>query len=432
MSVPFRPYQKTDFDTLRETIRAGEKRATFEGSVGHGKTLVILYLAKTYSAAGKKVLILSNRSAVNNQLRDADGGLPGVEVMTVQAADRRRDKLAADPADLILVDEVHMGGAASQYQRVLDCSPDAVAIGFTGTPKPETFDVFPAHVKGHGAAWLTENGYLSPLRYICSDPLDLSGVGIKRGEYDEAQVIEKLSERRIYADAIQSYEQYGHLGGTLGFCVIVDHAEDTAAEFHAAGHPCEVLIGKDKDEGVERKISVLRNGGLVFSVDKVSAGFNLPDLRVLLSLRPTASEQLWVQQLDRVARASDGKPFGLVVDHVGNTLRLGTLTEERDWRNPEERKAKAKTEDGQSLSVRQCDACYAVFPSGPSVCPSCGESLGKDNRIPKDEAVRCKAPRARCRGDPAAAGAGQGPCRGTTSRPCGASRSRQTRKKGRA
>ena len=212
MSVHFRPYQKTDVDTLRETIRTGEKRVLFEASVGYGKTVVIEYLAESYSAAGRKVWVLSNRSAVVKQLRDAAGSLPSVEVMTVQAADRRREKLASDPADLILVDEIHMGGAASQYRRVLDCSPDAVAIGFTGTPKPETFDVFPAHVKGHGAGWLTDNGWLSPLRYICPDPLDLSGVGIKRGEYDEAQVIEKLSERRIYADAIQSYEEYGHLG----------------------------------------------------------------------------------------------------------------------------------------------------------------------------------------------------------------------------
>ncbi len=385
-----REYQSQDVDKLRDALHQGAKRVLFEASVGYGKSVVIEHLAAAYSAVGRRVWVLSNRSAVVNQLRSRAGGMPGVTVMTVQAADRRRESLAAEPAALILVDEVHMGGAAAQYRRVLDCAPGAVAIGFTGTPRPETFSVFPAHVQGRGAAWLTEQGFLSPLRYVCPDPLDLSGVGIRRGEYDESQVMEALAERKIYADAIESYRKYGHLGPTLGFCVNVQHAEDTAAEFRAAGFPCEVLTGKDKAEEVERKIAVLRDGGLVFSVDKVSAGFDLPDLRVILVLRPTASEQLWGQILGRPARAAEGKDFGLVVDHVGNVLRLGVLTETRDWRNPETRKAERQTEDGESLSVRQCDGCFAVFPTGPKECPMCGTALGKDTRIPKAEAVRLR------------------------------------------
>ena len=385
-----REYQQQDVSTLRDTLRQGAKRVLFEASVGYGKSVVIEHLAAAYSAVGRRVWVVSNRSEVVNQLRKRAGEMFGVTVMTVQAADRRRNRLSEEPAALILVDEVHMGGAAAQYRRVLDCAPDAVAIGFTGTPRPETFEVFPAHVQGRGAAWLTEQGFLAPLRYICPDPLDLSGVGIRRGEYDETQVIEALQERKIYADAIKSYRQYGHLGPTLGFCVNVKHAEDTAAEFRAAGYQCEVLTGKDKPAEVARKIDILRNGGLIFSIDKVSAGFDLPDLRVILVLRPTASEQLWGQILGRPARAVDGKGFGLVVDHVGNVLRLGTLTEPRDWRNPETRRSERQTEDGQALSVRQCEGCYAVFPSGPKECPMCGEALLKDTRIPRAETIRLR------------------------------------------
>ena len=385
-----RDYQSDDIDKLRSALKSGARRVLFEASVGYGESIIIEHLAAAYSAAGRRVWVLSNRSAVVGQLRDRAGDLPGVEVMTVQAADRRRARLAADPADLILVDEVHMGGAAAQYRRVLDCAPAAVAIGFTGSPKPETFEAFPEHVAGRDAAWLTENGYLAPLRYICPDPLDLSGVGVRRGEYDEAQVMSALEERRIYSDAIKSYEEYGHLGPTLGFCVNVKHAEDTAREFRAAGHPCEVLTGSDKADAVAEKIASLRDGGLVFSVDKVSAGFDLPDLRVLLSLRPTKSEQLWVQKLGRVARASDGKSHGLVVDHVGNTLRLGTLTETRDWQHLEAQRAERQTDDGEALSVRQCESCYAAFPAGPAECPACGTALARDTRIPKSEAVRLR------------------------------------------
>lgn len=371
-------------------MQGGARRVLFEASVGYGKSVVIQHLAAAYSAAGKRVWVLSNRSAVVDQLALRAAHMLGVRVITVQAADRRRDALANEPADLILVDEAHMGGSAAQYARVLDASPGARVVAFTGTPRPKTFETFPAHVQGRGARWLTENKYLSPLRYVCPDPLDLSRIAGSRGEYDESQVMELLQERRLYADALETYRTHGLGVPTLGFCVNVKHATDTADEFRRAGHACEVLTGKDRPEDVARKIAALADGGLCFSVDKVSAGFDMPDLRVLLSLRPTKSEQLWVQQLGRAARASDGKTHGLVLDHVGNTLRLGTLTEERNWRASDEDRAKRTTETGESLSVCQCAECMAAFEAGPSCCPYCGASLAKETRIPRSESVRLR------------------------------------------
>jgi superfamily II DNA or RNA helicase len=385
-----RKYQSEDVDKLRDTLRSGARRVLFEASVGYGKSVVIEHLAAAYSSAGRRVWVLSNRSAVVNQLRARAGDMPGVTVMTVQAADRRRDKLAADPAHLVLVDEVHMGGAAAQYRRVLDCAPGAVAVGFTGTPRPETFSVFPAHVQGRGAAWLTEQGFLAPLKYAVPNELDLRHVKKRRGEFDEAQIAEIMAERRIYSNAIENFRVYGLHVPTLGFCVNITHATETAEQFRRAGHSCEVLTGKDKADEVEYKIDCLKDGGLVFSIDKVSAGFDLPDLRTLLSLRPTASPQLWVQQLGRAARASEGKEFGRVVDHCGNGRRLGSLTMLRNWRDPEDDRQKRQTEDGQSLGVRTCGECLAMFDAGPARCPECGTSLAKETRIPTAEAVRLR------------------------------------------
>lgn len=395
LPIAFRTHQEHDvFTLLRPALYGGSTRILFEASVGYGKSKVIAFLAWSWSKAGKRVWVLSNRSAVVGQLAGATSSMPNVIAMTVQAADRRRPQLAAEPADLILIDEAHMGGAAPQYSRVMDCAPNARVIAFTGTPTPQLFDVFPTHIKGHGAKWLTENGWLAPLLYHTPNKLDLRKIAIKKGEYDEAAVMALLEERRIYGHAIDSYRTYGQGVPTLGFCVNVKHAEATAEEFRKAGHPCDVLVGADSEREVERKIQALTDGGLVFSVDKVSAGFDLPDLRVILSLRPTASEQLWVQQLGRVARAADGKTHGMVCDHVGNARRLGSLTEERDWRHLEETQAARLTEDGDRLSMRTCDACLATFESGPTCCPCCGASLARDTRIPRAESVRLAAVKA--------------------------------------
>lgn len=391
--VDLRGYQQEDVSKLRHVLRQGAKRALFEASVGYGKSVVIYFLAVAYSAAGKRVWVLSNRSAVVDQLADRAGWLPGVTVMTVQAADRRKERLSKEPADLILIDEVHMGGAAAQYGRVMDCAPGAVSIGFTGTPKPETFSVFPAHVKGHDSKWLTERGFLAPLKYITpdvNDIIDMSGVRRRNGDYDPSAAIEALQQKKIYSNVIEDFRTYGLHVPTLGFCVNVQHAHDTAEIFRKAGHKCDVLIGKDSKQDVENKIAMLKDGGLLFSVDKVSAGFDLPDLRTLLLMRPTESEQLHVQQLGRAARAAAGKECGYIVDHVGNVHNQGTLTLQRDWLNLEATKGQRKTEDGRSLAIRQCDDCMAIFEAGPKVCPDCGVVLVKDQRISCDEAVRLK------------------------------------------
>lgn len=285
-----------------------------------------------------------------------------------------------------------MGGSAAQYARVIGCAPSARVVAFTGTPKPDLFKTFPCHVQGRGARWLTDNGFLAPLRYLPPNPLDLRGIAIRNGEYDDKQLLELLEERRIYADAIETYRTHGLGVPTLGFCVNIRHAVDTAEQFKAAGHPCKVLVGKDRPEAVKNMIASLADGGLLFSVDRVSAGFDMPDLRVMLSMRPTKSEQLWVQQLGRVARAADGKDCGWVLDHAGNTHLLGTLTEERDWTEEpnEEKRAHAVTEDGQKLSIRQCTEYLGSFEVGPKQCPYCNAPLDRDTRISKAEAVRLK------------------------------------------
>lgn len=383
-----RDYQTEDLAKVSEALKQGAQRVLFEASVGYGKSVLIETMATAYSKTGRPVWVLSNRSAVINQLRKRAAHLPGVQVMTVQAADRRRAELALSPAALVLIDEVHMGGSAAQYGRVLDCAPAARVVAFTGSPSPENFDMFPAYVQGRSSRWLTEQGFLAPLRYFPPNKFDLRGVALKRGEFDEASVMQLLEERRIFSNAIENYRAHGVGVPTLGFCVNVKHAVSTAEEFRKAGHRCEVLTGADNEKEVERKVAALGDGGLTFSVDKVSAGFDLPDLRLMLSLRPTNSERVWTQQLGRFARAAPGKTHGLILDHVGNSTRLGTLTLERNWRGSGKTKATAETVDGECLAVRQCPSCVGVFESGPSRCPYCDAELARDTRISRAESVR--------------------------------------------
>jgi superfamily II DNA or RNA helicase len=385
--MKFRGYQEEDYEDLTSRIEDGACRLLFEGSVGYGKSLIIERLAHEYADHGEPVLVLSNRRAVVDQLRKRAAGKSRITTSTVQGIVRRIDRITA-PA-LILIDEAHMGGAAAQYRRVLDAFPDAVVVGFTGTPTPDLFDILPEHVPGRTPAWLTERGFLAPLRYVCPSRPELNAVRIRKGEYDPAQLLDAMNAKDICGDAIQSYRRWCAGRPTLLFAIHVKHAEAVADEFRAAGIACEVLTGKDSADETERKIAWIRDGGLLIAVDKVSAGFDMPDLHAIISLRPTKSPQLWVQQMGRVARVkADGGP-GLVIDHSGNAMRLGTLTMSRDWREKDpDADPDRQTEDGESLDVRQCSECMFIWDTGGHECPACGHDNGRDQRISKREKIR--------------------------------------------
>lgn len=388
MTALLRPYQDRALDDLRRLLRGGARHILFEASVGFGKSVIIERVAHGYAGAGHNVLVLSNRTAVVDQLRARAAGNDRIIASTVQGVVRRLDRIPAPK--LILVEEVHMGGAAGQYRSVYDAHPDAIVIGYTGTPTPELYNLLPAVVTGESAAALTRDGWLAPLRYRVPQRLDLSRIPLIGGDYDQEALREELERRAICGDAIRSYLDHCAGRPALLFAINVKHACNIAEKFAGAGIAAEVLTGADKADEVTRKLAWLRAGGLVIAVDKVSAGFDLPDLAAILSLRPTKSAQLWVQQLGRVARAAPGKTAGLVLDHADNTLRLGTLTEERDWRTADRISAERQTDDGERLSIRRCPACLFVFETGPAACPACGANCGKDLRISKQESIELR------------------------------------------
>jgi superfamily II DNA or RNA helicase len=392
--TPFR-HQAHDLGLLRQAIRSDALRILFEASCGYGKSIVILIIAMGYALAGKRVLVLANRTAVVDQLANRAAGTENITVMTVQSADSRHKYGTLPIFDVILADEIHMGGAGAQYGRVFDASPDALIIGFTGTPTPDLFDVLKVHVEGHGAKWLTDHGFLAPLKYHCPETVDFSKIRTRNGEFDPTELIEVIERSEICGDAIESYRE-GCIGRpTLLFTVNTKHAEMVRDEFSAAGHHAEILTGKDKRSEVERKIAHIKAGGLLIAIDKVSAGFDLPELHAIISLRPTKSAQLWVQQLGRAARAADGKDFGHVYDHAGNTLRCGTLTEIRNWRERGDVSDDRKTENGERLDHRTCRCCHLAYEaSAGNECPFCGNDNGADLRISKRESIRLREQRA--------------------------------------
>jgi superfamily II DNA or RNA helicase len=72
--------------------------------------------------------------------------------------------------------------------------------------------------------------------------------------------------------------------------------------------------------------------------------------------------------IGRCLRPSPGKAAAVVLDHVGNTLRLGHHLEPREWTLD----GLAKRDREQAPSVKVCPVCFATSMSAAQVCRECG------------------------------------------------------------
>jgi superfamily II DNA or RNA helicase len=93
--------------------------------------------------------------------------------------------------------------------------------------------------------------------------------------------------------------------------------------------------------------------------------------------RPTDSLSLYLQQVGRGLRKCDGKPYAVVLDHVGNSHRHGLPTDDREWTL----EGKVGRQGGEKApSVKICPQCFSAMASAKHACPECGHQFVAERR----------------------------------------------------
>jgi superfamily II DNA or RNA helicase len=107
----------------------------------------------------------------------------------------------------------------------------------------------------------------------------------------------------------------------------------------------------------------------------IGEGVDVPSVGGCILLRPTASVALHLQMIGRCLRPQPGKR-AVVLDHVGNTLRMGHHLEPRDWTLD----GIKKRDREQAPSVKVCPQCFATSASAVQVCRECGHVFAPQER----------------------------------------------------
>jgi hypothetical protein len=204
-----------------------------------------------------------------------------------------------------------------------------ILVGLTATPERHDgrslLDDFDGHIGAELRLWeALERRLLVPFEYYgLHDNVDLRDVAFSRGRYavdglDRVFTGDTMRASLVLAQLQKRVANVRDIRA-LGFCVSIAHADFMAATFQKWGVPSLSLHGSSTDDERRHARAKLssREVNVIFTCDLYNEGVDLPFVDTLLLLRPTESATLFLQQLGRGLRLSDGKSSCLVLDFIG-------------------------------------------------------------------------------------------------------------------
>jgi superfamily II DNA or RNA helicase len=205
---------------------------------------------------------------------------------------------------------------------------------------------------------------------------DTIGLRKRMGDFDTKEAEHRIGT--IMGDCLSHYRK--HLDGqtAIAFCCSVAHAEAVARLFISAGIPAASIDGTMDATTRRQLLSDLGTGRIkvLTSCALIGEGVDVPSVGGCILLRPTASTSLHLQMIGRCLRPSPGKAAAVILDHVGNTLRLGHHLEPREWTL----EGLAKRDRSAAPSVKVCPQCFAAMASQAKQCGECGHTFAAEVR----------------------------------------------------
>lgn len=386
MTFSPRPYQIKAESDIRDAYTAGNRAVMLTSPVASGKTVMFSRISAGVYQKKKRVLVLAHRKELIFQISDTLkamgvphgtilGGQPGVPrkhviAGAVQTVYKRMRFLA--PPDLIIADEAHRVTEDSAFGKIIENFPKARVLGVSASPqrtdKRPLSGTFNVLVQGPTVAELVALGYLPPPEVYAPVKPDLSGVGVRRGDFVQAESEAAMSKPHITGCAVQHYQKLAYGKRAIVFCVSIVHAERVAEEFVNAGFSAAHIDGKMNDYERAKRLRDFAAGTvpILTTVDLCNEGLDVPGIEAAILLRPTMSVIVHVQQMGRAMRAAPGKDRAVIIDACGNVFRHGLPDQAREWSLdgiPREELEKVPR-------VITCQKCFAAFAAYP--CPRCG------------------------------------------------------------
>lgn len=420
-----RPYQQEAVDAVLSWMRKpSEGRATLVvAPVAAGKSLLIAETIRSVHeirprtrivvVTHVKELLEQNYRELLEQYRDVDAGFycaglgqkklfNDVTFASIQSIVGKVNNFNRAP-QIILCDECHLmpKDDETQYRKfITDCrelNPKCLLIGFTGTDyradsgKLDEGDdrLFDSVAYRIPMSFMIEQGYWAkPFTPKTKTVLSTEGVPTSKGDYIASHLekaVDVLETTRACVDEIIALGADRHKW--LVFTAGILHCEHVRDEIRSRGVVCEMVTGKTPKSERDKIITDYKAGRIkaLVNVAVLTAGFNDPEIDLLVLMRPTKSPVLYVQTVGRVVRpvyakgfdlgtlegrfaamAASGKQGAMVLDFGRVIETLGAI-DAIDIKRPPK---KEKAEPGEA-PTKLCPQCDAICMAAQRYCYDC-------------------------------------------------------------
>lgn len=431
---------------------AGKRNVLIKSPTGSGKTVV---LADTVRQMNRAAAVIAHRAELVSQISTALAR-EGVRHRVIGPDSLRRncvqlhmDKLGRsfyDPGarvgvagvdtlvnrdtsqdswyrqvGLWVMDEAHHVLKVNKWGKAVSMFPNALGLGVTATPAradgyglgSDNDGVMDAIVYGPEMREQIDQGYLVDYRIFAPpSDVDYSEVTVtSTGDLSPVKLRAAVhASDTIVGDVVRHYMQVcmgnmGRLARGITFAADVEHAQEMAQAFKAAGVPAEVVSAKTPDLLRENILKRFERGEVLqlVNVDLFGEGTDVPAVEVVSMARKTESWPLFVQQFGRALRllipdeltkvwgglsdderlhhiSQSAKPCGYIIDHAGNVIRHG-LPDAPRLDTLARREKRSSTGATDAIPMRSClnlnvggtgVGCFSVYPRFEKVCPFCG------------------------------------------------------------
>lgn len=262
--------------------------------------------------------------------------------------------------DFIIVDEAHHT-LADSYKRLFDMFPEAKKLGVTATPwrmNHESFTpTYQTLITSPQVKWFIRNHLLSDFDYVSVKPDSaiqklVNSVDVAAtGDFVNDALAAAFDNQKIRSKLYDSFHKYASDRKGIVYAINKQHARNIAELYTSKGYrSVNIDCDTPKDER-ERLISEFKAGNIqvLVNVELFTEGFDCPDVSFIQLARPTRSLALYLQQVGRGLRISDGKEKTVFIDNVGLYNYFGLPDADRKWQHhfqgrdvPEEMKYESK------------------------------------------------------------------------------------------
>lgn len=408
-------HQENAVNEINAAINSGEKRIILGSATGTGKSVIMEDLARGWANSGKRVVILTNRRFLFDQLNAgfSRAGLrprtiasgwedPGIRPLSLAMFQTLASRNIAPPADRVIFDEAHNeSGPGAERMMANYVKSGASIVGITATPLGCSH-IYDHLILGADRSDGRDCGALVLAQCFGCGQMDLSGIGRQQsGEYRVGDLSKKVFHSHVYGHVVGEYKKLNPEGRpTILFAPGKNESNGFVDQFEMEGISAASITSDGIYWGGETIPATPDNRQLVkkavqTGVIKVICnrfilreGIDIPELSHCILATAFGSILSYTQSIGRVLRNHSSLPdinFGehgvhrgvIIQDHGGNFWRHGSPNGDLEniWRKYFRGEIKCITDDREELMKKAADPedkSVSESEEIPTECPACG------------------------------------------------------------